>query len=101
MKANNYGPRPGIAAPACADGEAGSVLKPKRNTNPQPLHAAQIADALLTMRTAAAVSGLSEATLYRKAASDAAFPKLVKLGARCTRIRAGDLTAWLTAQVPV
>jgi prophage regulatory protein len=74
--------------------------KPKRGTNPQPLHAAQIADALLTMRTAAAVSGLSEATLYRKAASDPAFPKLVKLGARCTRIRAGDLTAWLASQVP-
>lgn len=100
MKANNYGPRPGIAAPECADGESGSALKSKRNTNPQPLHAAQIADALLTMRTAAAVSGLSEATLYRKAARDPAFPKLVKLGARCTRIRAGDLTAWLTAQVP-
>jgi prophage regulatory protein len=89
-----------MAAPACAGDEAASMPKPKRNTNPQPLHAAQIADALLTMRTAAAVSGLSEATLYRKAARDPAFPKLVKLGARCTRIRAGDLTAWLAAQVP-
>jgi prophage regulatory protein len=74
--------------------------KPNRGTNPQPLHAAQIADALLTMRTAAAVSGLSQATLYRKAASDPAFPKLVRMGARCTRIRAGDLTAWLASQVP-
>lgn len=101
METNKYGPGPGMAAPACAGDEAASMRKPKRNTNPQPLHAAQIADALLTMRTAAAVSGLSEATLYRKAASDPDFPKLVKLGARCTRIRAGDLTAWLTAQVPV
>lgn len=74
--------------------------KAKRSTKPQPLHAAQIADALLTMRTAAAVSGLSEATLYRKASNDPTFPKLVKLGSRCTRIRAGDLTAWLTSQVP-
>lgn len=73
--------------------------KPRRGTvNPQPLHAVQIADALLNLRTAAAVAGLSEATLYRKSASDPTFPKLIKLGNRCTRIRAGDLTAWLAAQ---
>ena len=73
--------------------------KPVRGTvNPQPLHAAQIPDALLNLRTAAAVAGLSEATLYRKAASAPTFPKLVKIGQRCTRIRAGDLTAWLAAQ---
>lgn len=75
------------------------------NTNPsgerrnlQPLHAAQIADALLRMRTAATVAGMSEATLYRKAKSDPTFPRLVKIGKRCTRIRAGDLTTWLAAQ---
>lgn len=73
--------------------------KPKRGTiNPQPLHAAEIADALLKLRTASAIAGMSEATLYRKAASDPTFPKLIKLGSRCTRIRAGDLTAWLAAQ---
>ena len=69
-----------------------------RQINAQPLHAAQIADALLTLRTAGAVSGMSSSTLYRKAASDPTFPKLVKMGQRCTRIRAGDLTAWLAAQ---
>lgn len=74
--------------------------KPRKSAvrTAQPLHAVQIADALLKMRTAAAVSGMSESTLYRKAASDPAFPKLVKIGKRCTRIRAGDLTAWLAAQ---
>lgn len=72
--------------------------KPSRAENPQPLSAAQIPDALLKLRTAAAVSGLSEATIYRKAATDPSFPKLVKMGKRCTRIRAGDLTAWLAAQ---
>lgn len=73
--------------------------KPKRGTvNSQPLEAAQIADALLKLRTAAAVAGLSEATLYRKAKSDPTFPKLVRLGARCTRVRAGDLTAWLASK---
>ena len=71
--------------------------KPQRGSN-QPLHAAQIADALLTLRTASAVAGLSEATLYRKAKSDPTFPPLVKLGQRCTRIRAGALTAWLASK---
>jgi len=71
--------------------------KPKRGGN-QPLHAAQIADALLTLRTASAVAGLSEATLYRKAKTDPTFPPLVKMGRRCTRIRAGALTAWLASK---
>ena len=65
---------------------------------PQPLHVAQIAEALLKMPTAAAVAGMSEATLYRKAATDPSFPRLIKMGKRCTRIRAGELTAWLAAQ---
>jgi predicted DNA-binding transcriptional regulator AlpA len=64
----------------------------------QPLDAAQVPDALLRMRTVAAIAGLSEASLYRKAATDPTFPKLIRLSARCTRIRAGDLTAWLVAQ---
>ena len=71
--------------------------KPKRGGN-QPLHAAQIADALLTLRTASAVAGMSEATIYRRAKDDPSFPKLIRIGARCTRIRAGDLTAWLAAK---
>lgn len=76
---------------------AEQASKPTRGGN-QPLHAAQIADALLTLRTASAVAGLSAATLYRKAKTDPTFPRLVKMGQRCTRIRAGDLTAWLAAQ---
>lgn len=78
--------------------ESTTARAARRGTKPQPLHAAQIADALLTIRTASAVSGLSPATLYRKAANDPAFPKLIKMGPRCTRIRAGDLTAWLSKQ---
>ncbi|MBK9361927.1 MAG: AlpA family phage regulatory protein [Rubrivivax sp.] len=80
-----------------AQADKAAADKPKRGGT-QPLHAAQIADALLTMRTASAVAGTSEATLYRKAKTDPSFPRLVRLGARCTRIRAGDLTAWLAAQ---
>jgi predicted DNA-binding transcriptional regulator AlpA len=49
------------------------------------------------MQTASKVAGLSEDTLYRRAKSDPSFPKLIRIGARCTRIRAGDLTAWLNS----
>ena len=77
-----------------------SVKKPNQAARgaAQPLHVVQVAEALLKLSTAAAVAGLSEATLYRKAKSDPTFPRLVKMGSRCTRIRAGDLTAWLAAQ---
>ena len=83
-----------------ATGAAGETSRSGegRKVNSQPLHAARIPDALLTLRTAGAVSGLSASTIYRKAASDPTFPKLVRMGKRCTRIRAGDLTAWLAAQ---
>ncbi|MGO4609544.1 helix-turn-helix transcriptional regulator [Variovorax sp. 2RAF20] len=70
----------------------------KRGTvNPQPLHVAQIAEALLVMRTVSALTGFSAATIYRKLALGA-FPLPVRFGARCTRWRAGDVTAWLSAQ---
>lgn len=70
----------------------------RQPVNQQPLQAAQIPEALLTLKTASAIAGLSEATLYRKAATDPTFPKLICLGKRCTRIRAGDLSTWLRAQ---
>lgn len=72
--------------------------KRKRCTNPQSLHAAQLPDAFLTIKTASAVCGLSESTIYRRAAADPTFPKLIRMGARCTRVRAGDLMDWLRAQ---
>lgn len=80
------------ASPSTKSGSA----KRKRGSSPQPLHAAQFPDALLTLKTASAISGLSEATLYRKAANDGL--KMVRIGQRCTRIRAGDLTAWMAAK---
>jgi prophage regulatory protein len=64
---------------------------------PQPIDAALVPDALLTMQNASKVAGLSEDTLYRKAKTDPSFPKLIRIGTRCTRIRAGDLTAWLNS----
>ncbi|MGN6831089.1 helix-turn-helix transcriptional regulator [Paucibacter sp. M5-1] len=61
----------------------------------QPLEALQLPDALLRMGTLAAASGLSVSTLYRKAA--AGELALVKMGARCTRVRSGDARAFIQA----
>ena len=78
-------------------GDQHRASRPGRGNN-QPLHAAQIADALLTLRTVSAVAGMSSATIYRRASTDPTFPRLIRMGKRCTRIRAGDLTAWLASK---
>ena len=68
-----------------------------RERNPQPLHAVQLADALLRIQTVVSVTGLSGATIYRKLkAGD--FPRPVRMGARCTRWKAADVRAWIQAQ---
>lgn len=65
--------------------------------NPQPLHAVQLADALLRIQTVADATGLSGATIYRKLkAGD--FPSPIRMGARCTRWKAADVRAWIQAQ---
>jgi prophage regulatory protein len=74
----------------------GAAQKPRTRPN-QPLHAAQIAEALLRMATVESVTGLSKSTIYSKVANND-FPQPVRLGARCTRFRACDVTAWLAAQ---
>lgn len=89
MNAVNTAPE--AATPA--DG-ANSV---KRRTQ-QKLEVVHVDDALLKLSTASQIAGISEPTIYRRAASDPTFPKLVRLGARCTRIRAGDLRRWLAEQ---
>lgn len=63
----------------------------------QPLHAVQLADALLRIRTVTQVTGLSSATVYRKLAAKQ-FPQPVRLGKRCTRWKAADVRAWIQAQ---
>lgn len=71
---------------------------PRKASIPQPLHAAQIADALLKLETVGTLCGLSIPTLYRRAKTDPTFPPLIRLGSRATRIRARDLKAWMDAQ---
>jgi excisionase family DNA binding protein len=69
--------------------------KPKFRSE-QPLHAAQIQDALLNIRTVQALSGLGKTSIYERIKAGELKP--VKLGSRCTRFRAGDVQAWLQAQ---
>jgi prophage regulatory protein len=68
-----------------------------RQRRQQPLHATQIADALLKMPTVEVWTGLSRSTIYAMLSRDQ-FPQPVRLGARCTRWKAGDVQAWLAAQ---
>lgn len=69
-----------------------------KNRRQQPLHAAQVADALLRLNTVEAITGLSRSTIYAKVKAGE-FVEPVRLGTRCTRFRAGDVQAWLAAQV--
>ena len=75
---------------------AGTAPK-ARTRKSQPLHAAQIADALLRLPTVEALTGLSRSTIYTLIQRQQ-FVEPVRLGARCTRFRAGDVQAWLAAQ---
>lgn len=69
----------------------------QRKVSSQPLHAAQVAEALLRLKTVEAITGLCRSTIYAKIKSGQ-FVEPVRLGARCTRFRAGDVQAWLAAQ---
>lgn len=73
------------------------AAKPRTRAQ-QPLHAAQVAEALLRLSTVEAITGLSRSTIYAKVKAGE-FVEPIRLGARCTRFRAGDVQAWLAAQV--
>ena len=90
-----------IAPKRAPYGDLAQVSESNHRPYRQPLDAALIPDALLTIRTAGAVAGISPATIYRLANTDPLFPPLVKLGRRCTRIRAGALTSWLASKAGV
>lgn len=63
----------------------------------QPLHVAQLREALLKIQTVTAVTGLSESSVRRRVAAGL-FPQPVKDGTRCTRWVAGQVTDWLTSK---
>ena len=64
----------------------------------QPIAAADHPDALLQVATVATLTGRGKSTLYAMV-RNRKFPAPLKSGLRCTRWRAGDVTAWLKAQV--
>lgn len=71
--------------------------KPNGKTRPeQSLHAAQIAEALLRLRTVQDLSGLGKTSIYKAIKAGQLTP--VRMGRRCTRFRAADVQAWLQAQ---
>jgi prophage regulatory protein len=74
-------------------------IKPdaRRAQSVQPLHAAQLADALLRLPTVQAIVVLSKTTIYSLVACGD-FPQPIRRGNRCTRWRSADVTAWLQAQ---
>jgi prophage regulatory protein len=63
----------------------------------QPPTAALVPDALLKVQTVTALTGLAGTTLRRLVATGK-FPAPVNVAQRCTRWRAGAVTAWLQAQ---
>lgn len=78
--------------------------RPRGPRVPQPLQAAQVPDALLTVATMRALTGESVSTIYRRwadPATDPLYPRPIKLGKRCTRVKAAHVMAWLKAQQPI
>ena len=63
---------------------------------PQPLGAADFPDALLTGPTVIALAGSSASSLARAVKRGELVP--IRMGTRCTRFRAGDVTDWLRAK---
>lgn len=53
------------------------------------------ADALVSVKTAAAVMGKGESTFWKDAKDRPGHPKIIKLSTRCSRIRVGELRAYL------
>lgn len=77
-----------------------SSTKPTAKHTPhkaQPITAADNPDAQLKGETVSALTGRGKSTLYSMVRAGK-FPAPIKHGLRCTRWRAGDVTAWLKAQ---
>jgi predicted DNA-binding transcriptional regulator AlpA len=56
------------------------------------------ASALTSVRTIARYMGVGISTVWRYAQQDPDFPRPVKLSARCTRWRVGDIRSYLKAR---
>ncbi|MBH9552873.1 helix-turn-helix transcriptional regulator [Inhella gelatinilytica] len=67
-----------------------------KTRTPQPLHAAQIADALLKLPTVQALTGLGKTSVYARIKTGEFKP--IHLSKRAVRFRASEIQAWLQAQ---
>lgn len=72
----------------------GPATKP-RKVSAQPLQAAQIADALLKLQTLQHLSGMGRTSLYARI--KAGELAVVRIGKRCTRVRADEAQRFLRA----
>lgn len=70
--------------------------KPPTEMNRQPLHVAQLQDALLTVKTVMAQTGLGRSTIHNKV-KDGTFPAPIKLSARCVRWHSEAIQQWIQA----
>jgi predicted DNA-binding transcriptional regulator AlpA len=52
-------------------------------------------EAMTSVKVIAALTGNGVSTIWRYAAQNPDFPKPIKLSARCTRFRVGDVRAYL------
>lgn len=52
-------------------------------------------EAMTSVKVIAALTGNGVSTVWRYAALNPDFPKPIKLSARCTRFRVGEVRAWL------
>lgn len=62
----------------------------------QPLHVAQLQDALLTVKTVQTITGLSRSALHAKV-KGGTFPAPIKLSARCVRWHSEAIQQWIQA----
>ena len=57
-------------------------------------------DAMVPVKVLAAVSNEGVSTIWGKSArGEEGFPKLVRLGPKCTRARVGDIRAYLAGRI--
>lgn len=64
------------------------------NAPRQPLHVAQLQDALLTVKTVMAQTGLGRSTIHNKV-KDGSFPSPIRLSARCVRWHSKAIQQWI------
>lgn len=63
----------------------------------QTVQSISIPESLLKLQTVIEVTGMSESTIKRRI-SDGSFPKPIRLGTRCVRWVAGQVSDWLRSQ---